>query len=462
MNLKIRRVLYITFILVFLILAPLVIFYAIGYRYDLKTKTLEKIGLLILETKPLKSNVYINGKLYTTKTPLQGQSLRPGIYNIKITKPGYYSWEKNLEIKSELTTFVQDVVLFKKTPPVKIIDGDFTDFTLSPDQKNIITLWQNSNNAELWYYNLNNTNQEKLLVRTSLTDSELQIKEWSNNGKNLLINNYSTSNNNYFVIKLKSNFWQETTPEIIYLKNLIKDPITNAKWDNFEDDILYITTDNALWRLDLNSTTNKEVAKTEAEDFIVYNKILYFDKKLFCLAEIEKNPLFSQTITEQNCYYRLATDSNYQLIPSISGLITVRNLNNNELTLINLNTKSKIFQAAAKQVKWNFNNNKMLYYDDFAVGTFSPAHDNPYRNEMIGRYSQEIKNIIWYPVSNHLIVMLNNEIKLMELDMRDKRNVIDFKGFSNLKNMFIDQEGKNLYAAGQKDNETGIWQINIF
>ena len=52
MNLKHRRILYISFILIFIILVPITIFYAAGYRYNFKQNKIEKTGILYIDSKP--------------------------------------------------------------------------------------------------------------------------------------------------------------------------------------------------------------------------------------------------------------------------------------------------------------------------------------------------------------------------------------------------------------------------
>jgi hypothetical protein len=464
MNLIYRRILYTTFILAFLVLAPLLLMYANGYRYDFKEGQITKTGVLILESKPQKVNIYINEKLKYTKTPINGESLTPGLYNIKVAKNGYHPWEKELKIESNLTTFAQDVILFKKTEAVKIIDGDFDDFTLSSDDEKIITLWQDETTAEIWEYELKKQ-QSRLLLRNSLNGSKMKIEKWSKNSKNLILKNYSelTGKNNYFIIAFQNAFWQNSPKAIIIsLNELILEPVMDVRWDDSDDNIIYANTSSSLYRINLANKTSKKISGDEINGFIVYNKILHFNRELSCLVEIDKNPTETKKSTKADCFYYLTQDNDYELISSPRGLITLVSPSSKNLLVIDLNSKNKIFQAKAEEVKWDTFSNKMLYYDDIEINIFSPDHEHPYKNEIIGRYGQEVKNALWYCSHHHLIVLFNNDIKIMELDARDKRNIIDFNSFSNLKNIYLDEKGENIYVTGSKNGDGGIWQINIF
>ncbi|MFH1564750.1 MAG: PEGA domain-containing protein [bacterium] len=464
MNLIRRRILYITFIIVFLAMAPLLLMYTNGYRYDFKKGVVIKTGILILESNPQKVNVYINNELKYTKTPIDRASLLPGLYEIKITKNGYYPWTKKLKIESNLTTFAQDVILFKKSTSVKIINGNFNDFTISKDNAKIITLWQDEATAEIWEYKLKEQSSN-LLLRNSLNNSEIKLGEWSKNNKNLIFNNYGKTEqkNNYFIIQFKESFWSnEDEIKTIKLNELISDPIINIKWDDNDDNVAYVNTKDSLYRINLMDQIIKEISKDKISDFIIYDKILYFNTELFCLIEIDKNQINTQNSIIDDCIYHPAKEKDYQLISSPQGLITLVSENSKNSLVIDLNNKNKIFQIQTEEIKWDSASNKMLYYNDIEIATFSPSHQHPYKNEIIGRYSQEIKKVLWYPSHHHLIILFNDNLKIIELDTRDKRNVVSLNSFTNLKNIYIDEKGKNIYVVGSKDGESGIWQINIF
>lgn len=464
MNLLYRRILYIAFIIAFLILTPALLMYAKGYRYDFKSGIITKIGVLILESKPKKVNVYINNELKYMQTPINRESLMPGLYEIKITKNGYYPWIKNLKVESNLTTFVQDVILFKKSREVKIINGNFNDFTISQDGNSIITLWQDETTVEIWEYKLKEQSS-KLLLRNSLNNSEIKLGKWSKNKKNLIFNNYDKikQENNYFIIDFHETFWTNKDKiNTIKLKEFIADPILYTKWGDNDDNVIYANTANSLYKINLTDKITQKISSDRISDFIIYDKILYFNTELSCLIEIDKNRVGAQNSTKEDCIYFFTKEKDCKLIASPRGLITFISSSSKNSIVIDMNSKNKIFQIKTENIKWDSVSNKMLYYDDMEIGTFSPNHQHPYKNEILGRYSQAIKNALWYPSHHHLIVLFENNFKMIELDARDKRNIIDFDGFTDLKNIYVDEKGENVYVAGNKDGENGIWQINVF
>lgn len=120
MGYRTRIGILIGFVVLFLITAPLVILYTAGYRWNEKKFRLEKVGIIFLRSRPSGADIYLNGKLRRETTPTRLRNLLPDTYEVKVTKPGYTSWSKKLNVESALATFAEGVMLWKNTKPEKI------------------------------------------------------------------------------------------------------------------------------------------------------------------------------------------------------------------------------------------------------------------------------------------------------------------------------------------------------
>ena len=58
MTLQKRRILYSFFILLFFILAPILISYSLGYRYNLTKGIIEKTGVIFIKSFPKNASIY--------------------------------------------------------------------------------------------------------------------------------------------------------------------------------------------------------------------------------------------------------------------------------------------------------------------------------------------------------------------------------------------------------------------
>lgn len=131
------RLLIVTLIFITLTLGiVLAIKYAKGYRPSFKNRALEGTGLLAVNSYPKGATVFINGRL-TTATD-DTLNLPPGEYQVKIAKDGYIPWEKTLKLEPELVTQT-NTRLFPSVPDLKPLTfSGATNPLPSPDREKIV------------------------------------------------------------------------------------------------------------------------------------------------------------------------------------------------------------------------------------------------------------------------------------------------------------------------------------
>jgi len=122
----------------FLILGTiLVVLYGSGYRFGFEEgqPTVEKTGLLVASSVPKGAQVLINDQL-TTATD-NTINLKPGEYNVKIIRDGYFPWEKTVRIQERVVTSL-DALLFPLAPKLESITASgIEDPILDPSRSKI-------------------------------------------------------------------------------------------------------------------------------------------------------------------------------------------------------------------------------------------------------------------------------------------------------------------------------------
>jgi hypothetical protein len=110
-------------IIIFVIITPLLVFYARGFVFDVSNWHIVKTGALVVKTIPTKAEVYLDDKLQSALTPSSIRFLIPGDYNVRLEKTGYQSWTKRLNIRSQLVTWAntnrEEIMLFFKQPQLQ-------------------------------------------------------------------------------------------------------------------------------------------------------------------------------------------------------------------------------------------------------------------------------------------------------------------------------------------------------
>jgi len=223
MTQRARIFLFISSVFLFLIISLISVSYSQGYRFDFKTKKFVQTGGIFLKTKPAGANVFIDGKPKGKTNFLSGKllvkNLMPRFHEIRVEKTGFFSWQKNLEVKEKEVTEAKNILLIPKNPKPKLLTKGIKDFHPLSDGSGIVLFDENekkrilrfpdlispptttapsstSQNASSSLQKINNTlyhldkdgyffkNKEKLTTRTfnnfRISPDEKRVVLWTN------------------------------------------------------------------------------------------------------------------------------------------------------------------------------------------------------------------------------------------------------------------------------------------
>lgn len=264
MTLSTRRFLYITFILLFVTITPLVSLYASGYKLGGGFKV-EKTGILILDTAPREAKIYIDGKpeqkfwrkIFNVdasyiRTPAKIKNLLPGEYFVKMEIDGYWPWQKKLKILPGQSTYAETVTLFKRDVPIIVESGSF--ISLKKENENFFTLSQEKQ-TNLFDLGLESISQ------TWEMDNKLKFN-WSNNDKNFIFNNILFSVKN-----------GKTTTDLSSLIGKTK----KLSFSSNDNNLIYFQSNKGLNSLDIkNKKISELINNPDISDWQNKNNLIYF------------------------------------------------------------------------------------------------------------------------------------------------------------------------------------------
>jgi len=456
MNINARRVLAIILISAFIIGAPLLILYTSGYRYSFKKQKVSTAGSLVLETEPRGAFVEIEELDDNFTTPIRINNLQENTYNVKISKDGYFSWNKNLKVVSMLTTFAEDIILYKDEAPNQILEETILNPQSLPDQTGFTFLEQN---AFYNYFNTYNFEQADYINYLRLAKSESIDKQlWSLDNNYLLIEIRDTKTDT-----LSHKVISRNSPEnkIQLDKNFNNSPIS-IRWSNTQDNILYIKSQNTIFEGTINGPTFslKELYKFPTSqkilDYIVHNENIYFleDNNSFWL-----NKISTTSDKNENLQNKIELNSSTFVIKDIvTDKIILKDLLKNETYFINLDLDNILIKKKGLLgYEYNKKTNQLLTWNSSEI-SITNFNKYPFTDQILIRVSNGIRNAFWMDTANYIAYSLGEEIKIVELDDRDSK-IIWTTQAQNVRNIFTDTTKENIYYT---DNENSkLWKINL-
>lgn len=451
MSLTTRRFLYIFFILIFLTITPILFLYAAGYKIG-SGFNVQKTGILIIDTKPQNAKIYINGKIQQNlfkkyfsdeesilTTPIKIKGLLPGEYDIRLEVNNYWPWEKKLEIKSGQSTYIEDVSLFKIDLPLIIQSGDHQNFSLSPENKYLIT----DNDNVISKIRLSD---ETIVSYNSSTTQNIELPEqisWSDDGQKAIINDH------LFYI----NKWVKPSN----LKELIGDDIKNIKWNTNTDNKLYYASNGSIYLYDISKGESKSIVSGQNfSDYLPKDNNLYYVSKNDLEATLNVlNINNSKIVGKTNLPY-----SDYLFLSPNNRLINLYDKTHKILYLIDPFSNIKPLRETIGNVIFTdwIDDSKLLYANEFEIWILDMENAN--RN-LITRVSHEIKDVFWHPSDNYIVYASEKQINIIELDDRDKYNITKIVELDSIKDILLNKKGDTLYFQSKIGNQEGVYRLPI-
>ncbi len=475
MTKKNRTALFLSLLILFLLVGPLTIFFCQGYRLDFKNKKVVQTGGLYLKISPKESEIYINNKLKKKTNFLTGstfiKNLLPKKYKIEIKKEGYYPWSKELEIKEKQVTDAKNIILFPKKINFRTLSSTqkkIENFFISPDKKQIICLYSNSDNLKTnWNLELLNIKEDtktKLLSKKDFrSEARFLDLQWSPDSKKILIKIEYKGKLKNFILELNKE------KQLIPLK-LSSDSFEKIFFSPNPGEIFLIKKQgksNALFLYNYLNL-NQKIVLNDLICCKIFNKNIIWLKKDGFLYKSDLSGKILEAINLKPL--SIKQNSEYKLIFKNLSKIFLKENN----TLYYLDQKSKQFKEIFKHLQFlKFspdvrkvvltNHNEIWLF--FLESQYEQPQEKIQNKVFLTRFSEKIDQIFW--LNNYYLIFKikasslhqnsnNSKIKIIETDARDRINIVNFPIFNLKENkeitkIFFSQIQKKLYILASKN-----------
>jgi hypothetical protein len=434
-----------TLAIIFVITAPVVVLYTAGYRYNFSKNKIEKTGILVIASEPKDAQIFINGKNVEDATPARIKNMMPGDYVVKAEKDGFYPWEKTLTVKSKLTTFAESIVLFKKTLPMQIVNGDVKSFSISNDGDKIAYYEKGS----VKIFDITSKTTKELYKNSS----EVTDIKWAENDEKILVAERLFPN---FRIVNADGSEDPFTPKTLGY-NFTEMVLDSGSANTAFGFVLTGAQTGMLHQIDLKEKKIKG-SRAIGNSFIAEGDTIYtvelIAKDKYLLKKSFKDSAVEDQIT-------LMPYGNYKFLESKNDLITVLHKERGELVLINLKNsdENNILESGVRTAVFTKDNSKIIIKKDFEILVYDFAAK---QKDLITRYGKEIKKAVWHPEGAHLLFNLDKTLEVTELDNRGgSRSQISLTQFDEIRDFAIDSKGEVIYFIGKIGAQQGLFELDI-
>jgi len=158
-----RKILFYLFLAIYFTVTPLLIFYALGYRFDLKgSEGIVKTGAFSVNTIPEGADIQVNGKKISQKTPSVVLNLRDGDYEVRIEKENYQPWLGKVHVQPERAVVAEKIILIPvKINPETAVTGRMKRAVFFKESALVILLLENEKFSSLSVFDINRSAQVK-------------------------------------------------------------------------------------------------------------------------------------------------------------------------------------------------------------------------------------------------------------------------------------------------------------
>ena len=248
-----RKILFYIFFSIYLVLCPLIIFYAFGYIFTPKVEEgFVKTGLVHIETFPANASLSIANRRYGEKTPATVRNLLAGIYDMKVSLAGYRPWVRKVQVEpGKAANFDKVLLVPQRLKTRTLIAKPFADLWPVPGTRYLL-LKGSGHAGDLKVFDWKNEAVRPMLPEGSPFASAKLVRVFMAKESSLVLLQVESSEG----MKFLGCPLDKDKPEVKDLSSLFtKGEPREISWEGNRPDYLFALYEQDLSRLDLEKMT---------------------------------------------------------------------------------------------------------------------------------------------------------------------------------------------------------------
>lgn len=427
-------------------MAPLILLETAGYRYSIKKHAVEKTGIIYVSSLPPNATVTIDGETQKDLTPHSFDRLADD-YSVRISKDGYLPWQKTLPVASGQTTFIKDVHLVKDALPKLESAANAIDSAVSNDGKSAALLTNDGNEDEIVFVKASGAaTTVTRFPASTYTGIQLSLSPL---GDFILMTAH------------ESHKLQSSPDRIVVLLFSVASHGVRAFHDEITADIVA-----AHWSVD-GGTLVVVAGGASPSVYLIDPHVTEplmpaYSSSTLADATVASGTLFVLETTRDGVALSSAVAGTAKLVKTMapghyrfleSSPLTLMLTDGTTAMLIDQATGAVLASADGDSASEPTDTGAQLVWNSHEVSRIS-AKDG---DQLITRLSETINGCGWDLSGTHAICATPTDIRSLEIDDRDTRNVFTLLRYTAYAGFGIDRENSVLLFAGTVNGQQGLF-----
>lgn len=424
----IRRILPWIYVGLFLVTAPLLIFYTSGYRYNFKKGVIERNGTLIVDSIPSGSDVFIDHQPSGEKTPVTFQQMAPGWHSVRVTKAGYGSWQQEVFVRAERVSFIDRVRLWKQGDPVLVSRGNYVRLKSDPAGERMLAFKHVEQDLQIgWWSPIQSAN----FVPFPVVHGEDYPLRWRSDGEAVVLGGTAAIPDTWFVKAARARTSIESVPDGRYHWSGAK-LIGVAANSSLTVDV----ENGQIERRVLPALTHETSGSIELRTSTSTGRLLLADSSF--LGRLFSLPSGNWSIHEWRRPYLFVSDGRHWL-----G------------TRLRLGSLPDTVRVEGDYPRWSpdLKNPRAAFVNEHEISIWSP--EGP--ATVIWRQSTPILSAVWNEDGNVLYVADAQRVFALALDSGQDVKPVHLGTFDRVWDVTV--QGTSIFAVGERGQDRGIFKL---
>lgn len=437
MTFRARKILFYSLSFLFIVIGTIAIFYSNGWRFDLETMKIDKLGALFFKITPSDAMITIDGANFEFSPDFLRSgtliaNLFPKKYAAIVTKTGYQTWIKELEVQPSLVTLASPVILLPEKINLNLpINKGVSNFWLGPKYLAVSD-----------GYNSLKINSKPIIGN--------EISGWSSDGEDAI----TISENNYYATSI-ADLSESANLSLMFKKLRNKkmadeSAIADVKFSPINKNQFLITTQKGIYLMD----SEKLVLTALYSGLVDYSELSNNEIIFAANGEIFAYNLISG-IKSSVINQKFGRAKSIKISPSSYYVSVIEE--NGHLSIIDRKSlKIALADNGVVSASFSPNSMKIAYYGSNNELSIHPLEQSAiYTSESPARFSLGSINdeIIWHKESGHIFFKYSSGLYLLEANSLPPINmqVIDLNAeeydYNADTNTVYVLKNKNLYGV---------------